>query len=90
MTALLDVSRRLPGITPRGDFGQRVCLVAALIRALPIELRYPEPFPGAACCQLTKLATYKAAPLQMLGLLTSLGAMVIGIYKAFRLLIRIL
>ena len=33
----------------------------------PIELASAGPCPGAACCQLTELPTYKAAPLQGLG-----------------------
>ena len=39
-------------------------LRGAVDLARPAELPYEQPFPGAACCQLAELVTYKAAPLQ--------------------------
>ena len=66
MAVLLDGSRRLPGITQRE--AQRRDAVGELpIWKPPIELASAGPCPGAACCQLTELLAYKAAPLQALG-----------------------
>lgn len=46
-------------------FAQRGVFNGHRIRTEPIDLQPVEPFPGAACCPPIKLATPKAAPLQL-------------------------
>jgi hypothetical protein len=61
IAALWVCSRRLPGITQRSICAQRYRRIDT---DTPKSLQNLEPFPGAACCDVIELATYKAAPLQ--------------------------
>ena len=49
--------------SPSGRFQIEAVLLRVMIRRRLIELQSPRPFSGAACCQLTELPPYKAAPL---------------------------
>ena len=72
MAALSVASRRLPGTTQRN-----VLPIASILCGMdvePIELPRLDTCPGVACCQPIELPSYKATPLQRVGLRDTAGA----------------
>lgn len=63
VAVLSDGNRRLPRVSQRKALTQRFDR-RITIPVLPTELPSPGSFPGAACCQIAELLSYKAAPLQ--------------------------